>query len=175
MTLGTGAVPQNDTVTGKEDESEENLSPARSPTPGKLMANMISRPPEDRDNYMYTHKHFLRKSQSLDGYVYPALDHQIEATDVSPHNPVCESGHVLSHVVLEDFNNDVEPLCDVCQVPFEQGQHAFTCYQCVASYFLSLPIASETVKAELQMGPAICQKCADRLNVAQRGSASLSL
>ena len=93
--------------------------------------------------------------------------------DISAHNPVCDSGHVLAHVVLVDFNDIIDPVCDVCQVPFEHGHHAYTRYQCVASYFLSLPVSYGIIKAEFQKGFAMCQSCAYRHEVVPRGSASL--
>ena len=94
--------------------------------------------------------------------------------DISAHNPICDDGHVLTHVMLKELLQDAVPICDMCHVPFERGQHAFTCYQCVQAYFLSLPIPNETIEAELQKGYALCQSCSYRRQVVQ-SSAALSL
>ena len=93
-----------------------------------------------------------------------------QVLDTSDCNPVCNSGHVLSHVVMAEFKDDIVPTCNVCEVPFEQGQHAFACYECVAAYYLTLLIASKIVNAELQKGIFFFPKCAYRLVVAQRVS-----
>ena len=88
--------------------------------------------------------------------------------DAFAHNPTCDDGHVLTHVALVDFLDDADPICDMCHVPLELGQHAFTCYQCVQSYFLSLPIPNETIETKLQKGYTLCQSCAYRRQVIQR-------
>ena len=63
----------------------------------------------------------------LQNAVWNSLDVK-KIIDISAHNPTCDDGHVVTHDVLEEFIEDADPICDMCHVLFELGQHAFTCY-----------------------------------------------
>ena len=65
-------------------------------------------------------------------------------TDLSPFNPTCASGYVLSHVTLDSFLLGKAPVCNRCNSLCAGATSAHTCHQCVQSYWLSMPILKAT-------------------------------
>ena len=95
--------------------------------------------------------------------------------DLSGTTPVCLSGHIMSPVqILEVLEFPPSPrgtACSCCCVSLCANGFAFTCFRCVASYYLTLPIDKDIASAGLSKGVLYCTDCAFRI---ARGAVQLA-
>ena len=84
--------------------------------------------------------------------------------DLSVSTPICPSGHALNPMQLLEFVNDPQSgtACCCCSTRIGVNGLAFTCFRCVASYYLTLSIDKEVVSAGLSKGALYCADCAFR-------------
>ena len=84
--------------------------------------------------------------------------------DLSVCTPICPSSHALNPIQLVDFLNILQPstTCCCCSTSIGVNSLAFTCFRCVASYYLTLPIDKEIGSAGLSKGALYCADCAYR-------------
>ena len=82
------------------------------------------------------------------------------ATELSLYNHACAAGHALSHVTLDVFTTGAGPKCNISILSFSPGASAWTCYRCVQSYLVKLPIPNGIVDRNLKKGFALCVQCA---------------
>ena len=84
--------------------------------------------------------------------------------DLNGITPVCPSGHALNPMQLLDFFDVPQPstACSCCSTLIGANGLAFTCFRCVASNYLTLPIDKDIVSAGLSKGALYCTDCAFR-------------
>ena len=96
---------------------------------------------------------------------YVLLRHEVSLwRDLSACTPVCPSGHALNRIQLVDFFDILQPstTCCCCSSSISVNSLAFTCFRCVADYFLTLPTDKEIVSSGLSKGALYCTNCAHR-------------